>query len=126
YQEQLNQRERDLLSAFSLFREPMPLEAVGSVMGFSTDTRSFFKNHLPVLNALRHRYLLQDSGSLRYQLHPIVSHYAYDHFFEQTRETNSLKLFEAHVNAAEYYQQRAKNASPPRTQRTSLLDLHDF
>jgi len=128
YQKQLDQAQRHLLCAFSVFREPAPLEAAGYIMGLSTSTeaRPLLRQLLSALNGLRHRHLLQDAGSLCYQLHPIVTSYALDHFAERNEQANHLALLEAHVKAAEYYQQQAKNSCPPGKQRTSLLDFHDF
>lgn len=124
FQERLSPAQRQLLSAFSLFREPVPPEAAAHIVGLPIETQASFKQLLANLNALRHRYLLQDAGSLSYLLHPLVASYIHDHFAASDEPDNHLALLKGHVRAAEYYQQRAKQTFPLR--RTSLLDFHDW
>jgi len=126
YQTQLDQRQRHLLLAFSIFREAVPLEAAETIMELFTEVPLSFEQLSPVLNALRQRSLLQAAGSLRFQLHPIVASYARDHFDEQSEQANHKVLLGAYAKAAEFCQQQAKKTGPPREQRKSLLDFHDF
>lgn len=126
FQERLDQAQRQLLSAFSLFREPVPPEAAAHVIGLPIGTHASFKQLLANLNALRHRYLLQDAGVRSYRLHPLVASYVHDHFAGPGELEHHLALLKGHAKAADYYRQRAMRTCPPRQQRTSLLDFHDW
>lgn len=126
YQHQLDKAQRSLLLAFSVFREPVPLEATRAIVEFFTKAPVSFEQLLPIQDTLRNRYLLEDAGLSRYQLHPIVASYARDHFDEKNEQANHLTLPAAHAKAAEFYQQQAEKTCPPRKQRKNLLDFHDF
>lgn len=126
YEQQLDQMQRHLLLAFSIFREPAPLEAAGAIMKAFSEAPVPHKQLLLVMYALRNRHLLEDAGLLHYQLHPIVASYAHDHFDEKSEQANCSALLAAHAKAAEFYQQQAGKTCPPREQRKSLLDFHDF
>ena len=126
YQQQLNQIQRHLLQSFSVFREPVPLEAAGAIMDISTEVPVPVKKLVPVLDVLRNQHLLQDAGALRYQLHPIVTSYAYDHFVDNNEQANHIALLNAHAKAARYFQQQAGKTCPSKKQRMSLRDFHDF
>ncbi len=127
YQPQLDQKQRHLLLAFSVFREPVPLEAAEKIMEIFDAATIPTKRLLPVLATLRNLHLLEDASLLRcYQLHPIVASYARDHFDEKSEQANHLALLAAHVKAAEFYQQQAEKAGSPWEQRKNLVDFHDF
>ena len=79
YEQQLNEPQRKLLAAFSVYREPVPLEAAQAVVDADATTK-ISGSLLDALNVLLAQHLLQDNGSECYQLHIIVASYAKDHF----------------------------------------------
>ena len=70
YNQQLNDTQRKLLRAFSLYREPVPLEGALVFMENIPE-----KQTLEALNVLLRQYLLQATGEGRYQLHSIIATY---------------------------------------------------
>jgi hypothetical protein len=82
YEQQLNDLQRKLLAAFSVYREPVPLEAAQSVVDTDTATAQIqgTGSLLDALNVLLTQHLLEASGNECYQLHVIVASYAKDHF----------------------------------------------
>ncbi len=81
---------RDLLSKMSCFRGSMEYAVLKKVFP-SPDLDK-------ALLDLRQRGLLQYAGETqRYDMHPIVRHYAYDHFTDEKRRK------EAHVQLAEHF-----------------------
>lgn len=81
---------RDLLSKISCFRGSMEYAVIKKVFP-SPDLDK-------TLLDLRKRGLLQYAGETqRYDMHPIVRHYAYDHFTDEKRRK------EAHVQLAEHF-----------------------
>ncbi len=88
--ESLAPERRDLLSKISCFRGSMEYAVLKKVFP-SPDLDK-------VLLDLRKRGLLQYAGeSQRYDMHPIVRHYAYDHFTDEKRRK------EAHVELAMHF-----------------------
>ena len=121
---QLDELQRKLLTAFSVYREPVPLEAVQVVID---DTAKVPKAQVESsLDALLAQHLLQASGEGRYQLHVIVASYAQDHFVEGNEQANQQTLRAAHARAAPYYLQQAVTHCPPREQRRQISDVHDL
>lgn len=119
YTQQLDSVQRWLLSAFSIYRESVPLDAVQTLM----DSRIEIPNVLHALDVLLAQYLLQASGEGRYQLHPIVASYARSHLNEGDTQTKELALREAHARAAQYYVQWANTALSPQKQRRRIGDV---
>ena len=109
YTQQLSEAQRELLLAFSAYREPVPLEA-----GQRLITRAPKTKILSALKALLTQHLIQAPGEGRYQLHAIVTDYAQDHFVENDEQANRQATNEAHAKAAQYYLQQAKANCPPR------------
>jgi len=74
YQQQLDTVQRTLLTAFSIYREPVSLEAAQSVI----DAEAEFSGGQvqSALDTLLTQHLLQTSGEGFYQLHAIVASYA--------------------------------------------------
>jgi tetratricopeptide (TPR) repeat protein len=88
--ESLAPERRDLLSRISCFRGSMKYAVLKKVFP-SPDLDK-------ALLDLRKRGLLQYAGETqRYDLHPIVRHYAYDHFTDEKRRK------EAHIGLAKYF-----------------------
>ena len=115
---QLSEVQRELLRAFSLYREPVPLEAAQALI-----TRTPKAKIPPVLKTLRTQQLIQAPGEGRYQLHAIVADYARDHFVEDDEQANRQTLNAAHAKAAQYYLQQAKTSCPPRDRRRRVSDV---
>src|SRR5437868_6631970 len=77
YKEQLDTLQRKLLLAFSVFREPVSLEAAETIID---GNEGFSQGQLQsALDTLLAQHLLQPSGEGRYQLHAIVASYAQRH-----------------------------------------------
>jgi len=124
YNEQLDTLERKLLQGFSVYREPVRLDAALAIIDTSTQIpRVQFESTLDGLLAL---HLLQASGEGRYQLHIIVATYVQDHFVEGNELANRQALQVGHTRAARYYQQLAATSCPPREKRKQINDVHDL
>ncbi len=105
--ERLLPEHRDLLSKISCFRGSMEYAVLKKVFP-SPDLDK-------ALLDLRKRGLLQYAGETqRYDVHPIVRHYAYDHFTDKKRRK------EAHVELAKYF---SNNMPATNTKVKTLEDL---
>jgi tetratricopeptide (TPR) repeat protein len=103
----LPKRERALLSRFAAFRSPMTYDALMMFNTFGNEAR--FE---AALDDLRVRGLLQrDAANNRYDLHPIVRHYAYDRLIDKTG---------VHSRLRDYF---AKIPVPDEAQVVSIEDL---
>jgi tetratricopeptide (TPR) repeat protein len=116
YTQQLSEMQRQLLLAFSAYREPVPLDAiVATVPGVK-------RMHITrALKALRTQRLLEAVGENRYRLHAIIAGYA-RHYLDDGGEM----LRTVHARSAQYYLQRAAITSPSWKQRRSINDVHDL
>jgi tetratricopeptide (TPR) repeat protein len=115
YTDQLSEPQRRLLLAFSVYREPVTLNAAQSLIA------EVPKAHiLPALNVLLAQHLLNAAGEGYYQLHAIIADYARDHFAED----NEQALQAAHWKAAQYYLQEAAKLCPPTGIRQGISDVH--
>src|SRR5216683_707768 len=121
YTQQLNEVQRQLLLAFSIYREPVPLAAVQPLL--MVKSRVAEEQLLAARDVLLAQHLLQAMGALRYQLHSIVASYARDHFDERNREANQEALRTAHTKAAQYYMQQAATDCLPRKERRKVSDV---
>ncbi len=121
YTRQLNEVQCQLLLAFSVYREPVPLPAVEPLL--MVKSRLSEDQLLAARNVLLAQHLLQAMGALRYQLHAIVASYARDHFDEQSRDANQEALRIAHAKAAQYYIQQAATDCLPRKERRKVSDV---
>jgi len=124
YTQQLNEMQRKLLLAFSIYREPVLFDAALALVDSTADVPGGHEvlgaQVLPALDALLRQHLLQASGEGRYQLHAIVAGYARSHFITDNTLQN------AHARAAQYYLQQAMLHCPPREQRRQRSDVHDL
>ena len=118
---QLNEVQCKLLLAFSIYREPVTLDAGKALLDLSTELPE--DQMLPALDALLRQHLLQASGAGRYQLHAIVADYARSHFVGGHDQPNLQALHDAHARAAQYYLQQAADSCPPREQRRRISDV---
>ena len=118
FHEQLNEAQRRLLLAFSVYREPAPIEAAHIVMDAdNTASKSSWHNALDVLLNQR---LLSATGDGSYQLHALVTNYAHSHFDESDEQQNSRLKSEVHARAASYYEQQVALRCPPREKRRKI------
>ncbi len=127
YTQQLNEMQRKLLLAFSIYREPVLLDAALALVDSTADvpdgSEVLGAQVLPALDVLLRQHLLQASGEGRYQLHAIVADYARGRFGAGSGETGTQTLQAAHERAARYYLQQAAVNCPPRGQRWRISDV---
>ena len=117
---QLNEEEHKLLLAFSVYREPVSLEAVQAIVEFTTKVSK--AQVQAMLKMLVTQHLLQHTGEGYYLLHPIVASYARRHFVENDKQANQQASREAHTRAAHYYrQQAARRLQNRRSRRTQPM-----
>ena len=121
YMQRLSEVQRELLLAFSVYREPVPLDGAQAIITKAPKTQV-----TSALKALRTQHLLEAAGEGRYQLHAIIAEYALNHFDETNEQANEDALRAAHAKAAQYYLQRAAISCPPREQRRRISDIHDL
>jgi tetratricopeptide (TPR) repeat protein len=119
YKQQLDDVQRQLLRAFSVYREPVPLEAAQVLL----EATALQTRVLDALNVLLSQHLLQDIGKECYQLHAIVAEYARRRFDERDEQANKQALRAAHAKAAQYYVQQAATSCPPRKKRRVIEDV---
>jgi tetratricopeptide (TPR) repeat protein len=127
YTQQLNEMQRKLLLAFSIYREPVLLDAALALVDSTADAPGgpevLGAQVLPALDALLRQHLLQAPGEGRYQLHTIVADYARSRFSIRSGEVGTQTLQAAHDRAARYYLQQAAVNCPPRSQRRRVSDV---
>jgi tetratricopeptide (TPR) repeat protein/transcriptional regulator with XRE-family HTH domain len=117
YTHQLNEDQRELLRAFSVYREAVPLEATQAIFPATTKARL-----LAALKALWTQHLFLTVREGKSQLHAIVREYVQQHFNEHDDHANMQQLQEAHARAAHYYQQQASYC-PPQGKRQHMSDI---
>ncbi len=128
YKKQMNAVERQLLLAFSVYREPVSLDAAERLVDVSPNISKL--KILSAFEALLIQNLLHTSSDQRnshddlYQLHTIVANYAKEHFVEANEKANQHALQTAHAKAAQYYLQQASENHPPRGRRKHINDVH--
>ena len=123
YRQQLNQAQRKLLVAFSVYREPVRLDAVQAIIELFKVPQAQIELDLDVLLA---QSLLQAYGEGYYQLHAIVASYLRRHFVEDDERVNHQTRLIAHTRAAQCYVQQAVVNCPPRALRRRISDVHDL
>ncbi len=121
YRQQLNEEQRELLLAFSVYREPVPLAAAQALVDLSSEVSKVQVQS--ALDALLAQHLLQASGDGRYQLHALVANYAQSHFDESNEPANKEALRAARARAAQYYLQQASTSCPPPDKRRQISDV---
>lgn len=116
YTQRLNEMQRELLLAFSAYREPVPIDAIIVVVPKARKVQV-----TNALKALRIQRLLEAVGESCYRLHAIIADYV-QNYLDDSKD--ALRL--AHTKAAQYYLQRALITCPSRKQRRSVNDVHDL
>ncbi len=119
YKEQLNEEERKLILAFSIYREPVPLEAPLKLIA---DVQH--EKVQAALKVLKRQHVLQEFGDDHYQIHPILLDYLWDKFDESDEKLNSEARCTAHWNASQYYLNQITFDYPPAGQRREFRYLH--
>lgn len=99
----LSDIQHQMLCAFSVYRMPVPIEAV----------QAFLYEHqmrfiLPALRALLTQHLVQVTEEGSYYSHVIVATYARHHFVEKDEQANLQALRNVHSKAAQFYIQDAR------------------
>src|SRR6266581_325734 len=119
YEQQLDDVQRQLLQAFSVYREPVPLDAAQILL----EATALQTHVLDALNVLLSQHLLRDIGKECYQLHAIVAAYARRRFDGRDEHANKQALRAAHAKAAQYYMQQADKNCPPHEKRRVIEDV---
>jgi hypothetical protein len=121
YRFQLTEIQRQLLLAFSAYREPVPLDAALAIIANVSRGQAS-----SALKTLLTQHLLEAVGDGCYQLHAIIATYAQDHFNEGSEQANRQAQQAAHASAAFYYLQLASTTCPPRIQRRKISEVHSL
>lgn len=124
YTQQLNDEQRHLLLAFSVYRKPVSLDAAETHL--SPDNAEQHMHTHAALDALLNQHLLQAMGEGRYQLHAIVASYAQAHFVEQDEAANREAVNQAHARAAEYYVRYGAAHYLSHEERQKISDVEPF
>ena len=121
FTQKLNDAQCELLLTFSVYREPVPLEAAQAILTDASSTQV-----PPALKTLVTQHLVEAVGEGRYQLHAIVADYARGRFDVRSEQNSKESLRAAHAKAARYYLQRATVTCPPREKRRKVSDVHEL
>lgn len=121
---QLNDVQRKLLFAFSIYREPVPSEAARDVIDDNSEISK--SQAASAIQALLVQHLLQATGEGLYQLHAIVATYVQEHIVEDDEPIGQEALRAAHAKAAQYYLRQAAVHCPPLELRRQSSDVHDL
>lgn len=116
--QQLSEVQRNVLRTYSIYRVPVPVEAVSALLGTSS-TREVQR----AIRALITQHLIQRVEEGRYQVHAIVASYARQHFVEGDERANWQAVQEAHAQAAHLYLQQAETLCPPPEQRRRVSEV---
>ncbi len=119
--QQLDDIQKALLRALSVYRLPIPLEAAQTLTASFTSAQM-----MSALEVLLNQQLIQPTGEGRYQLHAIVARYAKQHFVEGDTHAKQVAVQEAHARAGEYYIQQSKSQAPRREQRRRVSDVQSL
>jgi tetratricopeptide (TPR) repeat protein len=121
FRQQLNQQQRELLLAFSVFHEPVTLEVALSIRDAARNLSPIQRQaHLtPDLDGLLAQHLVEREKDGRYKLPTVVARYVEGHFSDGDEHDNLLALHEAHRRAAEYYERLPLPRNPQ-----NIDDIH--
>jgi tetratricopeptide (TPR) repeat protein len=120
YATQLRQAERRLLEAFSIYRQPAPLEAAIALLDLPSEIAT--RQVLKALDVLLTQHLLQSSEDALYQSHAIVTDYVRERMAEGEKQTSR----HAHARAATYFLRLASDGCPTRQLRQGIGDVQPF
>jgi tetratricopeptide (TPR) repeat protein len=119
FTQQLTQLQRELLLAFSLYREKVPLEAARLLLSSQLFTTSECTSALDVLLA-QHLMMAEEN---RYQVHAVVADYAVESLFGNYQQARQAFVNEAHGRAAHYYQAQPHLLREFRRQINDVRDI---
>lgn len=119
FTQQLDQDQRDLLTAFAIYREAVTVEAAQAAV--ATYNKMSLERITVAHRILLSQHLLQSNGEKCYQSHRLVAEFARQQIGEQTTQAKR-----AHTQAARYYQRSALRSTLPQKQRSSIEDVHNF
>lgn len=122
YKHQLDDFQRDLLFAFSVYREAVPLEAVQLIITPYFDDLE--KNTYTELKNLLAQSLLEEAGQYRYQIHVIIADYAQDYFVKEHKQAHQDILQAAHSQATRYYLQQLPQHQLSDEEKLSAREVH--
>jgi NB-ARC domain len=103
--EGLNPIQRELLFAFSVYRKPVPIEAVEAIITVQAKRENL---QIALLKLIRQDLFLDLDEKNHYQLHAVVANYVQRHLGDTNNQTDPAKLQLAHSKAAYYYLKTAK------------------
>jgi tetratricopeptide (TPR) repeat protein/transcriptional regulator with XRE-family HTH domain len=113
YEHQLTDEQRQLLGAFSPYREPVPLEAALFLLEGKRETRAARIRWYRTLTTLLAQHLLQTTHAGHYLLHTLIA----DYVRQRLQEPEDSRLQQTHMQASQYYRQLAENCTPDEQQR---------
>ena len=117
----LNEIQRHLLLAFSIYREPVHWQAVDTILcAFSQISEDQVVQAVGTL--LSYNLLQQQGTGERYALHSLVTEFA--HELLAKGQTGAIDRYKAHTEAALYYQQQFLPRPIARRRRRCLADVH--
>ena len=118
----LSEPSRQLLCAFSVYREDVAIDAALAIIPSTTKAQA-----LTTLGSLLGQYLIQAQATKgHYVLHPIVATYAHHHFVVNDEAANRQAKQAAHAKAAQYYLHVAATSCPPDDKRRRISDVQPF
>lgn len=121
YMKQLTDIQRKLLTAFSIYRDAVQLDAALAVLNVSDTAQKM--QLLSAFDVLLEQHLFKALGKDYYQLNAIIIDYAKEHLDESSNLANQQALQSAHAKAARYYLQQAVTSFPPQGKRQRLSDV---
>ena len=110
----LNEHQRELLHAVSIYREAVSRDALQALISDATQAQLD-----PLLNSLQAHQLVQVVEGDRRRLHPIVATYVQNY----DEQNNKERMLLNHGKAAQYYIQQAAKKCPARNERKRILDV---
>ncbi len=120
---ELNQDQRNVLGAFAIYREAVPLEAAQKVVAAlsTSPVEQLSRAHRVLLT----RQLLFSTGERRYQSHSIIAEFALEYIKQHDPLGQGQEVLgSAHMRAANYYREQAEQDTHQREQRRALESVH--
>ncbi len=114
YTQRLNNEQRELIQALSIYREAVPQDAILPLISETAKT-----NIVTLFRTLQSQQLIQVVEGGHRQLHPIVATYAQHH----DEQFDKAAMHTAHSKAAQYYIQQAEKTCLPRERRRYIRDV---
>lgn len=108
YMQQLNQEQRELLLAFAIYRQAVPLQAAQRIL--QARSSQLASQASAALRFLLDQDLLQAVGNLEYRLQPVIKDFVQTQAREADPHLNAAQVCQAHRLAASYYQERFADA----------------